>query len=83
MATMMVFISASAILITAGFIVLYVRDSVFKNSTGTAEGIVEEAFCDIDLEYLVRNMDQSNPMDIEALKQKIQKFKQRNRFYKM
>ncbi len=83
MVTMMVFISAIAILIAAGFIVLFVKDSVFGNSTGTTEGIAEEAFCDIDLEFLMRGVDQSKPMDIEALKQKIQKFKQRNRFYKM
>lgn len=76
-------IAGVSIVIALGFIVMYFKDFVWKNSGGQSYQPEEEAFCDIDLEYLMRNTAKTTGKDIEELKRKIQGFKQRNRFYKM
>lgn len=76
-------IAGVSIVIAFGFIVIYFKDFVDRKSEDEAYQPEEEAFCDIDLEFLMQNTAKNTGKDIEELKRKIQGFKQRNRFYKM
>lgn len=78
-------IAGVSIVIALGFMVIYFKDFVDRKSEDEAYQPEEEAFCDIDLEFLMQNTAKNTgkDKDIDELKRKIQGFKQRNRFYKM
>ncbi|WP_419213114.1 hypothetical protein ACNR9Q_02975 [Maribacter sp. X9] len=78
-------IAGVSIVIALGFIVIYVKDSLIGSSEDSKDELEEEAFCEIDIEYLWMNAQKAGTgvNDINDLKRKIQTFKNRNRFYKM
>lgn len=72
-----------SMVIALGFIVLYVKDYFLKDASKPLDENEDETFCDIDLDLLRKKNDTSSTKDVNALKEKIQSFMQRNRFYKM
>ena len=76
-------IAGISIVIALGFIALYIKDFAINNNVDLNMNGEEEAFCDIDMEYLLMNSKDKEVKDVGELQKKLQDFKNRNRFYKM
>ena len=75
-------IAGISIVIALGFIALYIKDFAINNNADLNVNGEEEAFCEIDMEYLVMNSKDKEVKNVGELKRKLQDFKNRNRFYK-
>ena len=75
-------IAGISIVIALGFIALYIKDFAINNNADLNVNGEEEAFCEIDMEYLLMNSKDKEVKNVGELKRKLQDFKNRNRFYK-
>ena len=78
-----VLMAGVSIVIALGFIIVYVQNYLFESSDDLKDELKEDAFCEINMDFMLMNTQKSSRNDVNDLKRKIQTFKNRNRFYKM
>lgn len=75
-------IAGVSIFLALGFIILFIKDYMTDSKIVKLE-VEDEAFCDINLDYLMMNNQNPFNQNGNDVSRRIQGFKNRNRFYKM